>query len=308
LTDTPERRQVWGQQYEAGGNELLTLHQLVARQIVCRLVTNIEDSVLARAAVATTERPSAFEDFVRGRALLRRYGPGVNEQAQAHLQRAVDTDPDFGLAHAYLALAEAVLAGFGTGPRPVLEAARARALHAVELAPQEARCHWIAGFIRSLLDEHAAAEHALRRAVELNPCDADSLFMLGDMLTVRGRAAEGLALMDRAIVLNPLHPDWYHADRSFALYLLGRYEESAAVLGCLPQLTARQETRMAAGLALAGRPEAAADHLDRAEAKVPGCEPEELARTYHLERAEDLEHPLRGVEMALGAREALHRG
>ena len=66
--------------------------------------------------------------------------------------------------------------------------------------------------------------------------------MLGFVLEVRGRAAEGLDWIDRAIALNPFHPDYYDLERSLALYMLGRYDEAAASLQCLPRLSARQET------------------------------------------------------------------
>jgi tetratricopeptide (TPR) repeat protein len=123
---------------------------------------------------------------------------------------------------------------------------------------------------------------------------------MGFVLTDRGRAAEVLDWIDRAIALNPLHPKFYFIERSLALYQLGRYEEAAADLERLPRLSPRQETRMAATLAMAGRREQAAAHLDRAEALEPGWSHLDVARDfYRFERAEDLEHLLAGIRAAL---------
>ena len=61
-----------------------------------------------------------------------------------------------------------------------------------------------------------AAEHYVARS-PLNPYDADTIAQMGYLLVLRGSAEEGIAWMDRAVRLNPLHPDWYHFDRSMAL-------------------------------------------------------------------------------------------
>ena len=119
------------------------------------------------------------------------------------------------------------------------------------------------------------------------------------VLSNRGRAAEALEWLDRAVALNPLHPYYYFSERSIALYLLGRYDEAAADLERLPHLSVRRETRMAATLALAGRPEEAARHLDRAEALEPGWPHLEATRFYSFERADDLEHLRAGIRAAL---------
>jgi TolB-like protein len=299
----PQGRRLWGESFDCAAEEILSLQQVIPRRIIPRLVSNIEESVLARTAAAPTASLSAFEHFTRAVALLRSFGEGVNERGRDHLLRAVEIDPGFGLAHAYLALAEVMIADYGRAPRPVLLAAKARAMTAVDLAPEEARCHRIMGIVRQFLGEHAAAEADVRTAFDLNPYDADALATMGFVLTDRGRAAEALDWIDRAIALNPLHPKFYFIERSMALYHLGRYEESVADLERLPRLSVRQEGRMAATLAMAGRPEEAAAHLDRAEALEPGWPHLDSARLlYRFERPEDLEHLLAGIRAALAWR------
>ena len=172
LAEARAGRQVWGESFDCAAEELLSLQQVIPRRIIPRLVSNIGDSVLARTAAAPTASLSAFEHFTRGVALLRSYGEGVNARGRDHLLQAVETDPGFAVAQAYLALAEMVTAGFGA-PRDVILAAKARAMTAIELAPEEARCHRIMGLVRCQLGEFAAAEQDVRHAVELNPFDAE---------------------------------------------------------------------------------------------------------------------------------------
>ena len=63
---------------------------------------------------------------------------------------------------------------------------------------------------------------------------------------------------------------------------------------------------MAATLAMAGRMEEAARHLDRAETLHPGWRHVEAARdSYSFERSGDLEHLLTGIRTALEGRGGL---
>jgi TolB-like protein len=302
LIETADGRTLWGERLDLAATDMLTLHETLPRRIIARLVANLEASVLARATVGPAASPSVFEHLTRGIALLRSYGPGVNERARDECRRALAIDPDYGLAHAYLALAEVLIGGYGAAPRAVLEAARDRALTATTLAPEESRCHRILAVIQLFMRDYPAAEQSYRRALDLNPYDADTLAQMGYLLAIRGRAAEGLDWLDRAVGLNPLHPPWYHFERAKALYGLERFAEAAEALTCLPRRDAWHETFLAAALAMAGRPADAARHLATAEAISPGWQPMTEARAADWEQPEDMERLHAGIRAAMAAR------
>ncbi|MGX5829985.1 LuxR C-terminal-related transcriptional regulator [Mesorhizobium sp. 43Arga] len=143
---------------------------------------------------------------------------------------------------------------YGSAPRPVLDQARDRALHATALSPNEACCHRILALIlmyRDRGDYDAAAQH-FARALDLNPYDADTLAQTGFFQAIRGNGDAGLALLDQAFYLNPMHPAWYYFDRGEALLVVGRYQEAAAAFSCLPRKDAWHWARLAACYALAG--------------------------------------------------------
>jgi adenylate cyclase len=48
-----------------------------------------------------------------------------------------------------------------------------------------------------------------KRAIELNPSAAEYYAGLASILTVTGRSDEAIALMQRAFLLDPLHPPNY---------------------------------------------------------------------------------------------------
>lgn len=300
LSETASGRRVWAQTFPFRTSEIFAFQRMVAQRIATALVSNIESAVMRRSQPAPAANVEAYLHLLRGMALLRSYGEGVNEQAREHLMKAIERDPDSGLAHAYLALADLIIGGYATAPRAVLDQARDQALHATALSPDEARCHRILALIlmyRDRDDYDAAARH-FARALDLNPYDADTLAQTGFFQAIRGNGETGLALLDQAIQLNPMHPAWYYFDRGEALLVVGRYGEAAAAFSCLPRKDAWHWGRLAACHALAGE-------IDKAKACAregcqlePGLTVQGILADLRLERIEDRERVRSGLERA----------
>lgn len=269
LCDTATGRQVWTESFVLGPQGPTDLLAAIPHRIVTRLTLDAEKR-LARRPPAAGADLGAWQHLVAGVAALRRYGAGVNDAARDHFRAALARDPGLALAHAYLGLAVLTIGRFAQSPPAALAEGLAHALRGVDLAPDEARCHIILALARLWRREFAAAELAARRAVELNPSDADLMAMLGYVVTLRGRPEDGADWIMAAIRLNPLHPDWYHADLALALHLAGRHAEAIARLQCLPDLNAWKETRLAACHAVLDDAAGAARHLARAAALSPG--------------------------------------
>ncbi|MDR6757576.1 TolB-like protein [Mycoplana sp. BE70] len=300
LSVARDGHRLWGETFSGDGSDLFALNEIIAYRIISRLLANIEGAVLHRPAAPTPENIDAFEHLTRGIALLRSYGEGVNERSRIHFLRAVELDERYGLAHAYLALTELIINGYGGSPRDVIVACRDRVLTALALAPEEARCHRIMAVVLLCLREHAAAEQHLRRSLDLNPYDADTLAQMGYLLTMRGRPNEALEWMDRAVRLNPIHPQWYHYDRSILLYTIGEYRKAAEELVSIPQCGVLHEIRLAACYAMTEMHAKAAAQIRQILRAKPGLSIEETIRTrLEFERDEDIEHILRGVRLAL---------
>lgn len=300
LTETASGRRVWGQSFTFAKGDIFTFQTMVAQRIVAALVANVESAVMRRGLPAPTANIEAYLHFLRGKELLRSYGEGVNQEARAHFLKAIERDPGSGLAHAYLALADVIIGGYADAPRSVLDQARDRALHAIALSPDEARCHRILAL--TLLyrgrDEYDAAEKHFARALDLNPYDADTLAQTGFFRAIRGDGEAGLALLDKAVHLNPMHPTWYYYDRGEALLAVGRYREAAASFSCLPRKTAWQWARLATCHALAGNAEKALACVREGRALEPDLTIAQIIGETRMERAEDRERIRLGLELA----------
>jgi len=300
LSEASDGHRLWGETFSGDGSDLFALNETIAYRIISRLVANIEDTVLRRPETSGPGNIDAFEHLTRGIALLRSYGDGVNERARVHFLRAIELDERYGLAHAYLALTDIIINGYGGAPCEALTACRDRVLTALALAPEEARCHRIMAVVFLCFREHAAAEQHLRRSLDLNPYDADTLMQMGYVLTMRGRGKEALEWMERAVRLNPIHPQWYHYDRSILLYAIGEYRKAAEELACVPQCGVLHDIRLAACYAMMGMHAKAAAQIRQVLGAKPGLPIEDIVKArLEFERDEDVELVVRGVQLAL---------
>lgn len=106
----------------------------------------------------------------------------------------------------------------GDDPR---QAALAHARRAVACDPENAFAHQALAMAHHFRCEFDEFRLAAGRAVELNPGHADVLANIGLCHCLRGDWAEGLPLVERAVVLSPVHPGWYRYPRAWWLSLQG---------------------------------------------------------------------------------------
>jgi TolB-like protein len=301
LIDAANLAQLWGDRYDVDGDEIFSIQEDIIERIVGRLVTKLDDAGVMRAAQKPVTSLAAYELTLRGVAMLRRNHPDDIAAARELFERAIAKDPAYGLAHAQLAFSMVMIGGYGWAPVEVLTQAQAHATRAIMLARDQPAGHRVLSFIQMYLRDFAGAEHSLKRAIELNPYDAESVDQMGYLLTLRGRPTEALAWFDRAVRLDPLHPPWYNFDRSLALYALGDYVAAAAAIEPSPSLPPWMRTRLAACYAQQGDMASARTHAAKINDLDPDFSPVNYAKGgVAFEHQGDTRHFAEGVYLALG--------
>lgn len=170
------------------------------------------------------------------------------------------------------------------------------ASRALDLDPLESGCHRALGMIWMYRRDYDRAEYHIRRAHELNPNDADRRMSLGNLLAMRGKPEEGLAWMQSAIRLNPIHPTWYNAQLGIVLYSLRRYAEAAQAFRHRPNPGYWTRARLAACCAQLGDTAAAEAQREAILRQRPDFSIADFLRTdILLERADDREHLREGL-------------
>ena len=295
---------IWSEVFDCGGAAILGQSDGISRLIVGRLSASMETNERDRAAYRPTESLTAFDHFARGTALMRRADPAFYADARVQFEKAVAADPDFGLAHAHLAWAEIAEHGYGLAPEAVKRRAVEHAQRGADLSPGESRAIGLLGFALAFVGAFEASEQTINRALALNPFSDDTMLGKAVILLVRGRGAEALDWIERAVDVMPGGQGHEDILRFEACFLMRDYDGAAQAAARIAHPDLRQRTFMAGIAALRGRREEALRHLADVAAIDPGWDHVTRAREGHFfERAEDTEHLLGAIRLALSLRD-----
>jgi len=296
LIEAKSGAHIWADRYDRKLDDVFLVQDEVGETIVATLVGRLEEARLQQSLRKPPASLAAYECLLRGIAHFRGYADDDNQKAYAMFERAIALDPRYALAHAYRALVWVGLHGHAAAPADVLDTAFAMASHALELDPLEGGCHRTLGLIWMYRRDFDRAEHHFRRALELNPNNADRRIDLGNLLTMRGRPEEGLDLMYSAVRLNPINPTWYNPQLGIALYSLRRYEDAAQAFGRVPNPGYWSRARLVACYGQLGDAAAAQAQVAAILSLRPSFSVAEfIQRDVMLERAEDREHLREGL-------------
>ncbi|HEU4712057.1 MAG TPA: protein kinase [Pyrinomonadaceae bacterium] len=177
----------------------------------------------------TGENEEARQLYTAGRYYsTRRTAEGLR-QAIERLERAVELDPEFAIAHAELADCYALLNWYvEPPPAHAWERAKESALAAVEADPELAEAHASLGFVRLHYDrDWIAAERELRKAIQLKPSNQVAHRWYAYSLSAMGRHDEAYAEIERARQITPQSAVIATAVAN-VLFLAGKFDETIA--------------------------------------------------------------------------------
>lgn len=202
LTRTSDGVAVWEDAFRGRMGDPIALQEAIANSIEGRLRGRLAAGGGKRPQQISTS-PEVYALFSEARTLLRDRDVGNSRRAQALLRQAVAIDPNFAPAWAYLGAA----IYFGLSPGPIIDSSSrsesiAAVRHALSLAPNLAPAHSILTLVEGA--NSPAAEPSLRRALELDPSDAEAWNWLGNSLNSQYRPREALSAYQRALALDPL--------------------------------------------------------------------------------------------------------
>lgn len=170
----------------------------------------------------------AFDHFVQGMQELNKLTKPSIASAIDHFTQAIAIQPRYAKAHAKLAWAHLLNTYFGwtEDEAGTLKKAREAADAAVHADDAEAWAHWAVAGCAISDRQHDRALTNMRRALELNPNDADVLTDMGIFCSYAGKAEDGLTYALRGFKINPHHPEYY-ADQLGEIYFDARQHENA---------------------------------------------------------------------------------
>jgi TolB-like protein/Flp pilus assembly protein TadD len=197
---------LWAETYDRRLPGMLDIHSEIGAAIAAQVklkLTLTEDRTFAQHAPRDAE---AYDYYLRGRYHYARSNLVDLQKAIGYFRRAVERDPTFGRAYAGLVDALVILPISGdTAPTEVLPAAKAAVAQALQLSPDLAETHTADATVKFWFDwDFDGAESAARLAIQLNENYSLSHLYLAHVLSNTGRHDEALAVIQQALVLDPL--------------------------------------------------------------------------------------------------------
>ncbi|RWM65577.1 MULTISPECIES: adenylate/guanylate cyclase domain-containing protein [Mesorhizobium] len=232
LVDATTGGHLWAERFDRDLTDIFAVQDDVTQQIVGALALNLTEGDQQRLATEHTDNLEAYDYFLRGREQLWRFTREQNSQGRDLLQRAIELDPKFAPAYAFLAFANMLDYGNQWSPSSStsMQQAEVFATRAVALDNRYPYAHWALGIIELYSRRHDVAIGEAKRLIALAPNLPEGHENLGIALHYSGRSAEALGCVDRAMALNPYYPDVYLHFQAQAMFQLRRYEEAIGIL------------------------------------------------------------------------------
>ena len=228
LIRTADGSHLWSRHFDRRMADVFKIQDEVATAVVQALQIALTGPEKQRLVQKRTENVAAYQEYLKGIALLPgRKVPEMRVAAQ-HFERAIELDPDY--ARAYVAAHDAyyLLNQYAT----ITTEERSRSAHyldrALLLAPQLGEAHIARAAELQDVNRLSQAEPEYKRGLQLAPGYATGYQWYGEFFAGLGRFDEALPLLHKAVELDPLSPvirDVY----VFQLAQSGRLDEALAL-------------------------------------------------------------------------------
>ena len=197
---------LWAENYDRQLPGILEIHGEIGSAIASQVKLRLMSEEVRRLNKNTSPNPEAHDHYLRGRFHFARFNPFDVQKAIGYFRSATEVDPAYVLAHSGLADALMILPiNADASPMDVFPAAKTAIARALQLDPESAEAHTSDAGVKLWFDwDFQGAEAAARRAVSLNENYSLAHLYLAHVLSNVGRNDEALAVIDQALLVDPL--------------------------------------------------------------------------------------------------------
>jgi adenylate cyclase len=296
LIDATDGGHLWADRFDRDLADIF----VVQDEVVGKIVTALAGVLPSSRSLPKRRAPNlaAYDLFVRGRSMAT-LSVRDTKAARPLLEKAIELDPEFSEAHAWLALSHHF--GWMYCAEPVDEhqaLARTAARKAVLLDPQNADAHIILGYLQAYEGELEAGVAEFEEGLRINPNHAEGWAMLADLRVFEGRALEAINCARNGFRLNPHPPGDYYWLLGFAQYATRQYQEAVDTLRNESARGPGTPRVLAAALAQLGRMAEAREEARKFLLEFPDFSSRAWGRTQPFRNGADRQHFIDGYVKA----------
>ena len=303
LVDARSGRHLWADRYDREITDIFALQDEVTQKIVSALAVKLTADEQRNLRQAIKVDPVAYDVFLRGLELYRRYTFETRAEAHDLFERAIELDPSFARAHAGLALTQLYdyIDGSSDSPERSLQKSLETVEHALALDATVPQVLFAASFVYLHLDRHDDSIAAARRAIELDRNYADGYVQMSHAMIYAGEPEKALEQLANGMRLNPWHPFLYTWILGHAHFAMEQYEEAISyfekVIDSNPQYH-DGHLALAASYGMAGRIDDAEWEAEEVLTLQPGFTLADSLRRTPYKNRDDLARWIEGLRKA----------
>jgi adenylate cyclase len=300
LIDAQTGNHLWAQNFDRDLDDIFAVQDEVTRSIVSSLPERVGAADLKRVKRKRTDQMVAYDYFLHGRELHHRFTKEDCIEGIRLLEKAVELDPNFAQAWAWLSciVGQAWVRGYLPNKGDLWKRCVAAAQKALGLDEGDSECHRILSEIYLFQKKYDEAEYHNERALSLNPNDPRLVVQRGYLLAYVGRADEGVEWVNKVLKLDPFHPENYYANLGIILHAAHRYEDAVDVFKRVPLPQASHQAYLASCHAHLGQSNLAKEHADKILELEPDFTIASYSTTLRYKQPADVDHYLSGLREA----------
>jgi adenylate cyclase len=200
LINATDGYHLWTRQYDRRSEDLFAVQEDIAEQISNALSLTMRHNHLREQSEVV---PLAYDYFLRGRYYFARCNSRDSVYARRMFRRAIETDPGYGRAWAWLAYAY----GFEYMYFNATDENRREALHnsarALALAPNLAESHIAIGIAYCMRGKCTKAGKSFEKAIKLDPKRYEAWYFYGRTRIREGKPRQAMKLLQKATQCRP---------------------------------------------------------------------------------------------------------
>jgi TolB-like protein/DNA-binding winged helix-turn-helix (wHTH) protein/Tfp pilus assembly protein PilF len=231
LVQVRDQTHVWSRTYQHDESNLPALQNLLAQDVAAEIQVKLTPAQQERLASARAINPEAHEAYLRGLYFWNKLTEQGMAEAITYFQQAIHLDPSYAEAYARLGSCYGMLGNLNAvPPNESYPRNKAAALKALEIDDTVSDGHAQLAYTAVFYDhDWPRAEKEFRRAIELNPSNANAHNGLAQYFMSTARFDDSLAEVERARELDPVSLS-INFDKGWFLHFARKPDEAIAQL------------------------------------------------------------------------------